>query len=158
MPEIYEQEEASIGAPEIQYAIDAGRGERTEFYATIPEDEHQLAVTACSLANNGGGQILIGVDKEGNKLGIDSPDVEDVVKDILDANLERRSDRKYFTSVENVDGFNILIILMDEFKDFPLMADGRFYTRHQKEDLRLTPVDVFYLMRRVEPDELDQDQ
>ncbi|WP_222915135.1 RNA-binding domain-containing protein [Natrinema sp. SYSU A 869] len=158
MPEIYEQEEASIGVAEIRYAIEAGRGERTEFYATIPENEDRLAVTACSLANNGGGQILIGVDKEGNRIGIDSPNVEEIVKEVLDRNLERRRDRKYFTSVEETNNCNILIIIIDEFKDFPLMADGRFYIRHQRDDLLLTPVDVFYLMRGIEPDEIEQDQ
>ncbi|WP_158055874.1 AlbA family DNA-binding domain-containing protein [Halorussus halophilus] len=148
MVEIYEQEEASIGVAEIKLAKEAGRGEKTEFYAAIPEEDEDLAVTACSLANNGGGQILIGVDKTGKVIGLESGDVEDDVKDILDRDIERKLDRTYVTSSVELEKETILAIVVSDFKRYPLTADGRFYLRHQDEDVLLSPDEVCDLMRQ----------
>ncbi|MFY4811614.1 helix-turn-helix domain-containing protein [Haloarcula sp. AONF1] len=148
MVEIYEQEEASVDQSDIQFAIDRGRGGKTEFYTTIPDDKVKLAITACALANNGGGQILLGVDKSGNAIGVDDTTIEENAKETLNQNLRRPLDRKYVTSDVEIDGETIVVILIDEFKKYPLTADGRFYVRHQDEDHLLKPPEVWELMSR----------
>ncbi|WP_084156842.1 AlbA family DNA-binding domain-containing protein [Haladaptatus cibarius] len=152
--EIYEQEEASVEVSDIEYAIDNGRGDKTEFYEDISgENDGCLAITACSLANNGGGQILLGVDKEGEKKGVQNTATE-TVREILIRDLERRWDTKFVISEVEIDGKRIIIIIIDKFKKYPLTADGRFYLRHQDEDLLLPPHEVYRMMKNIQS-ELD---
>ena len=146
MGEIYEQEEASIGEPEIITAIEQGRGEKTEFYASVSGNEAEISKTACSFANTGGGQILLGVDKSGNIIGLEGDSIEDDIKSIFDDSLQRRLDRTYVTSEEVIDGEVVVIVLMNEFQDHPLMSNGRFYLRDQTDDLLLAPDQVWDLM------------
>jgi predicted HTH transcriptional regulator len=147
MTEIYEQEEASISETDVDFAIDRGRGDKTEFFATIPESELELAITACAMANNGGGQILLGVDKSGTIIGVEDREIEEEAKQILDEYLERGIDKKYVTSGVQIDSDVIIVILMDGSKKYPLAADGRFYRRNQEENFRLRPDGVWELMK-----------
>jgi len=152
MVEIYEQEEVCFDSTDVEFAVQRGRGEKTEFYPTIPDEAGRLAATACSLANSGGGQILLGVSKEGTIVGVDESAIESQAVEILKRKIERVLDMKFVTSSVDIEGDTIILIWVSEFREFPLAADGRFYQRHQKEDIRLSPDEVSRLMNRTSND------
>jgi len=139
MGKIYEQEEASLDAAEVEAAIKRGRGEKTEFYPTLPDDPTELAISACSLANNGGGQIILGVNKSGDVVGVDDPDIESKVRNLLKTELEDRYSTKIVSSGVEIQSEDVYIFVINEYKKYPLMADGRFYIRHGDENILLNP-------------------
>jgi ATP-dependent DNA helicase RecG len=150
MADIYEQEEADFDESDVRYLLQTGRGPKTEFYPTIPDDKERLAATACSLANSGGGQIVLGVREDSTVVGIEGDDIESKAVEIINTLIEPRFDLKLVTSNVEVDDKDIIVIIVDEFQELPLAADGRFYRRHQKDDVRLTPRDVAKLMERTD--------
>jgi len=152
MVEIYEQEEVSFDSTDVEYAIQKGRGDKTEFYPTIPSDTEKLSATACSLANSGGGQIFLGVSKEGTIVGVDEEDIESKAVEIIKQNIERVLDLKLVTSTIEINGDTIIVISISEFRNLPLAASGRFYQRHRKEDILLSPNEVLRLMNEASDD------
>lgn len=152
MVEIYEQEEVSFDPTQVQFIIQRGRGQKTEFYPILPDDSSQLSKTVCSLANSGGGQVLLGVSKEGTIVGVDDSDIESKAAEIIKQKIERIFDLKFSTAPVEIDENLIIVILISEFSEFPLASDGRFYQRHQKDDIRLSPEQVYRLMNRASND------
>ncbi|QGA81815.1 hypothetical protein LC1Hm_0753 [Halomicrobium sp. LC1Hm] len=65
---------------------------------------------------------------------------------MLNQNLKRRLDRKYVSSTVEIGDSNIVLLMIDRYKKYPLTADGRFYIRHQDEDHLLNPHEVWELM------------
>lgn len=147
MGDFFEQEDVSLDPSGVREVIDQGRGEATEFEPSIPKKGKKLAVTACALANNGGGQILLGVQKDGSISGIEGlENVESDAEEILDQNIEQRSDFAYSTYSCSMKEGSIVGIHIKEYDELPLAADGRFYKRRQREDDRLAPHEVQRLM------------
>ncbi len=65
----------------IQEAIDKGEGRKVEFKRQLPKST-QLARTAVSFANGGGGDIIVGVESDGTIVGVPDENVTDLIDTI----------------------------------------------------------------------------
>jgi len=67
----------------IEQLIRSGENKQVEFKQVIPKNWSEFAETAVSMSNGNGGTILLGVDDNGQVVGVQDPKVSDSIHDAL---------------------------------------------------------------------------
>jgi len=67
----------------IEQLIRSGENKQVEFKLVVPKNWSEFAETAVSMSNGNGGTILLGVDDNGQVVGVQDPRVSDSIHDAL---------------------------------------------------------------------------
>ena len=115
----------------VRSIIEDGESVETEFKEEIPRQANKVVKELISLANAGGGQLILGVDDEEKEVvGLDDvKQVKERVSDLVDGNANKNLPLSY-KDVE-IDGTTLLVVFIEPASDHPFsFKDGQFYTRN----------------------------
>jgi ATP-dependent DNA helicase RecG len=124
----------------IKWLIAQGEGLKVEFKTArggIPKSVYE---TVCAFANTQGGEILLGVDDNGNITGIDRDKVVQFKRDFSsEINNPKKNYPPLYLSIENyeIDGKEILYICVQE-TSMVQRCNGKIYVRNQDGDYDAT--------------------
>lgn len=116
---------------QVRAIIQDGESEETEFKGEFPEQADDIVKELTSLANAGGGQLILGVDDEDKEIvGLDDVKaVKERVSGLIDGNASRKLPVEYNTVV--IDGAELLVLEIDPAKDYPYaFNDAQYFTRN----------------------------
>ncbi|WP_179204629.1 AlbA family DNA-binding domain-containing protein [Halobacterium hubeiense] len=115
---------------EIRDIIEDGESAETEFKRQIPSQKNDVVKELISLANAGGGQLILGVDDEKEIVGLDDVEsVKELVSDLISGNANENLPTSYET-VE-IDGVDLLEVSIEPAYDYPFsFKRGQFFTRN----------------------------
>ncbi|NHN41825.1 ATP-binding protein [Halorubellus sp. JP-L1] len=121
------QGEYQVSPNSIESVLSRQESDVLEFKAELPDHVNSLRKEVAALANHEGGALLLGVDDDGNPVGLDKIDSdEERVAGVLSDGLTSvvRNIKK-----ARVDGADILIINVERTTTAPIAVDGSFYVR-----------------------------
>lgn len=151
--DLLKDEVFSLSTSVIEEIQNRGRTDKSEFIPSPPiseeidPNESKLLRTACGMANTNGGYILLGVDSDGDPVGLEDPDnVDEIASDLLDRHIDEVDDFVYSTSgVKMQEGF-IVGIKIEESGPIPVALEGKFFRRDRDKNTVLTPIELWRRM------------
>lgn len=138
-------------ALEIKGIIARGESETTEFKRQIPADSAKLTKTIAAFANGSGGIILIGVEDDGQIVGIQTDIGKENVKlaQMITNNLTTQP--VYQIKTQKVDGLVLLVVLVDAGINVPYgigHTNPKYYVRRGATTFQAKPEDIGNLIKR----------
>ncbi|MEX2309314.1 MAG: ATP-binding protein [Pirellulales bacterium] len=135
----WSDDEVSKTLPDIRAA---GEGQHAEFKREFPPQLHTLATEVAAFATSGGGMILIGVDDDGNVVGLD-PDQHDKAfhstQNVIQQ-VQPRVEQKISLCYD--DGCILVIDVAADQREPVYYYDQRPYVRVGRTSRRATPDEV----------------
>jgi len=125
---------------QIKSIIDKGEGNTTEFKKCKDACSKSAFETVCSFLNRNGGNLLLGVNDDGNIAGINTDAVEQIKKDFVTAvnNPQKINPPVYLSADEyNIDGKIVLHVFIPESSQVH-RCNGRIYDRNEDGDFDIT--------------------
>lgn len=124
----------------LKELIQRGESEVSEFKESVGEWKETIQ-TISAFANTQGGTLLIGIDDEGEMLGIQigKKTIEDLANKI-----KENTDPKIFPGigVKSLNGKDIIMIKVEESKSKPVFAFDRAYKRVGRSTVRVTSEEI----------------
>ncbi len=138
---------------DIEKIIRAGETETVEFKASLAEKK-QILETISAFSNTEGGTILIGVDDEGSITGVQLgrktlEDLANRIKNCMDPVIYPS------ISKENVNGKNIIQIVIEESDIKPVFANDRAFKRVGKTNQRVSSLEIRRMASEISLDRWD---
>jgi len=125
---------------QIKSIIDRGEGITTEFKECKDSCPKSAFETVCSFLNRNGGNLLLGVNDDGNIAGINKDAVDQVKKDFVTAiNNPQKITPPVYLSIDehNINGKIILHVFIPESSQVH-RCNGRIYDRNEDGDFDIT--------------------
>lgn len=142
---IVAETEAKIIDAEIEEILQKGETETVEFKKELPPHHAQIAKEVVALANRKGGVVVLGVDDNGEVVGIpDRRTTEETISNILANSVKPRPNVQIEFTDYNTE--SLLIIRVGQFQTLPHAVDYTFYTRLGTTKRKLTPYELSFLM------------
>jgi len=137
----------------IREIIDRGPTKNIHFFNHIPTDNRELAKEATGITNNQGGVILIGVNFNGEIIGLDnSEEIYHQSIETLEEYIE--PELSYSLRIIDIDEEEIIVINVDrytqtQYKTIHAM-EKRFYMRGFHSSNPLRPTEVASIIKNIE--------
>jgi hypothetical protein len=139
-----------IAAEDIRQLVGRGENDKVEFKRQIGKDRvHEFMETVVAFANGSGGVILVGIDDNGNVVGVEEEKLAERVKDLLRSYCDPPINTEI--SKTSVDDKSVVIIQVKEGDNKPyLLRDKGIYVRAGATDRLINTraeLDEFYEQR-----------
>ncbi len=125
---------------ELQKMIEAGENINVEFKKSRAKVTKDVYETVCAFSNRDGGHIFLGVNDNGEILGIEEDRIDKVKKEFVTSvnNENKMYPPLYLTPVEyEIDEKHILYIHVPVSQDV-CRCNGRIYDRNHEADIDIT--------------------
>lgn len=125
---------------EIRNIIAKGEGVNVEFKTCKDEISHSVYESVCSFLNNSGGYILLGVNDEGEVLGVNENNLDSMIKNFINV----INDPKLFSPKPYISPFTVdfeqkkIICLRIESGIYVHRYKGKFFDRNGDADINIT--------------------
>ncbi len=115
---------------ELQERIIKGENLHTEFKESLPDNETIAKAIVC-FANADGGQLIIGISKSGDIVGVGDLDLDEAMRKIDDVAFHRcEPSVSILTETVDIDGAIILVVRIPKGEQRPYrMGSGLYYIR-----------------------------
>src|SRR5665648_691148 len=117
-----------------------GENIKVEFKQSKTQLNKDVFESVCSFLNRYGGHLFLGVDDNGNPVGIDTEEVEKIKKEFVTSiNNPSKISPTFYLSVEGIEinGKTILYIFVPESSQVH-RCNGKIYDRNEDGDLDIT--------------------
>ena len=125
---------------DIAHLIARGEGINIEFKTCAHKLTKDVYETVCAFLNRTGGHILLGVDDNGEVLGVEASSVKQIKKDFITTinNPQKISPALYTNMTEHlIDGKTVLYIPVPNSSQVHRLS-GRIYDRNEDADIDIT--------------------
>lgn len=145
--ELIAETEADIIDAEIDEILQQGESETIEFKRDLPGHYEKIAKEVVALANKRGGVLVIGVDDEGEIIGLDDyKSKEETVSNIIDGSVQPPLNASI--QFEYIEEKPLLVIRVGQFRSLPHAVNYTFYTRLGTTKRKLSPFELNRLMTK----------
>jgi|AntDeeMinimDraft_6_1070357.scaffolds.fasta_scaffold07087_1 hypothetical protein len=123
---------------QIKNIIENGESEETELKQEMPEQADVVVKELLSIANSGGGQLILGARDNSEIVGLDNiKKVKERVSNLIEGNTKTRLPINY----ENVsiNANDLLVVSINGAEDHPFaFKDGKFYRRNGPQRTKMS--------------------
>ncbi len=123
----------------IQSLIRGGEGYNVEFKVRVPSKVRELTEEVCAFANTAGGYLFIGVDDNGEIVGVE---VDNAKRSAIQGSISEISPALHcVTSVVQVEGKSLYVIEVPAAKNKPYTFSGNIFVREGANSQKLCTVE-----------------
>jgi ATP-dependent DNA helicase RecG len=124
----------------LQELLNEGEGIAVEFKQSRDKLNRDVFESVCAFLNRNGGHLFLGVDDDGNVIGVNEDAIEKVKKEFVTSmNNPQKISPTFYLSIEEieVDGKKILYIFVPESSQVH-RCKGKIFDRNEDGDLDIT--------------------